>query len=205
MANKEISESGLTFNFQNVHDAVKFDDNLFYREYFNMLPGSKGVDIIAESSDWIQLIEVKNCSGHEEENMWRTHINNTKIASAPHNLNVEHRESLDIEVAKKVAMTLTCVYGAWNKQEFTDKTKELEFVWKGLSSQKLLTHKKKMYVILILEGKFQASAVRGKKMIMKSLQESIEKKLKWLDCRVSVVDSETYNHNLFKMTKQHLT
>lgn len=199
MASKHISESGLTFSFEDVNDAVKFDDTLFYREYFNNLPGSKGVDIIVDSADCIQLIEIKNCIGHETENRWRTHVNNSKINLAPRDLNVEHRESLDIEVAKKVAMTLTCVYGAWNKQEYTDKAKDLEFVWTGLSSNRLLTHKKSIYVILVLEGKFEESDVRKKKMLMKCLQDSIEKKLKWLDCRVSVVDSQTYNSKLFKM------
>ena len=69
---KSISESGLTFSFTNINEAVKFDDLDFYRNQYNALPGSKGVDIIADSDDWIQLIEIKNCKGHEAENMWRT-------------------------------------------------------------------------------------------------------------------------------------
>lgn len=36
-------------------------------------------------------------------------------------------------------------------------------------------------------------------MIMKSIRDSIAKKLDWLNCIVSVVDSDTYNRNLFKI------
>lgn len=36
-------------------------------------------------------------------------------------------------------------------------------------------------------------------MIMRELQESIKTKLSWLNCRVSVVDSDTYKKELFKV------
>ena len=32
---------------------------------------------------------------------------------------------------------------------------------------------------------------------MKRIQESISQKLSWLNCKVSVVDSDTYNPKLF--------
>lgn len=57
---------------------------------------------------------------------------------------------------------------------------------------------KKKYVILFLEGKFE-SCTRSKKMIMKALQDSIKKKLQWINCRVSVVDSSTYDSRIFRI------
>lgn len=39
----------------------------------------------------------------------------------------------------------------------------------------------------------------SKKKIMKDLQDSMNKKLKWLNCRASVVDSHTYNQKVFRV------
>ena len=38
---------------------------MFYREYFNKFPGSKGVDFISADKDKIAFIEAKNCTGDE--------------------------------------------------------------------------------------------------------------------------------------------
>lgn len=56
-------------------------------------------------------------------------------------------------------------------------------------------------VILFLEGDFDnpRSVTRSKKMIMERLQDSIRTKLSWLNCRVSVVDSATYNKRCFEL------
>lgn len=55
----EINESNLTFSFADGTTVIKFDNTDFYRKVFNKLPGSKGVDIIADSNDMLQLIEIK--------------------------------------------------------------------------------------------------------------------------------------------------
>ena len=96
-----IEESNLHFAFDEDVQAIKFDDTEFYRKYYNKMPNAKGVDILASSKDVMQLIEIKNCTGYETENMWRTSVNNSNIKAAPHNLDVNDRDSLDIEVAKK--------------------------------------------------------------------------------------------------------
>lgn len=36
-------------------------------------------------------------------------------------------------------------------------------------------------------------------MIMSDLQKSMDKKMKWLNCKVSVVDSDTYNRKIFEL------
>lgn len=197
-----IEESNLIFEFDDETKAVKFDDTNYYRHIFNKMPAAKGVDILANSKDVIQLIEVKNCTGHETENMWRTSVNNSNIKAAPRDLDVEDRDSLDIEMAKKVMATITCLFGAWTKSERTEKATELIEFWKGITEQKIINEKKKLLVILFLEGDFAANAPksRSKKVIMKRLQESINTKLSWLNCKVMVVDSDTYKERFFKVS-----
>lgn len=65
MGIKIIEESGLKFGFPEKSAVIKFDDTVFYREYFNKFPGSKGVDFISADKDKIAFIEAKNCTGDE--------------------------------------------------------------------------------------------------------------------------------------------
>ena len=190
-----IEESGLAFSFPDGTRAVKFDGTAFYAEKYRSLPGCKGIDILADSPAAVQLIEIKNCTGDERNNLWRIAPNNKR--------NTIHtdRDSLDIELARKVASTLSCLYGAWTKSETTEKSTEYEPFFSALTAKDLLTNEKKLLVILVMEGDF-GSATRSKKTIMRELQNSMNGKLcKWLHCRVSVVDSHTYNETYFHMER----
>ena len=71
-------ESGLKFGFPDENIAIKFDDTKYYRDLFNALPGSKGVDFISAGKDAISFIEVKNCLGDEGNCRWRIFPNNQK-------------------------------------------------------------------------------------------------------------------------------
>lgn len=51
-------ESGLKFGFPDGSIAIKFDDTKYYRDLFNALPGSKGIDFISVGKDAISFIEV---------------------------------------------------------------------------------------------------------------------------------------------------
>lgn len=75
---------------------------------------------------------------------------------------------------------------------------ELKEYVQFLSNDTFSNDSKKKYVILFLEGDF-GGRTRTKKMIMKTLQDSMNKKLKWINCRVSVVDSDTYDSRLFQI------
>lgn len=193
-----INESGLIFTFQE-GDEVKFDDTKFYRNYFSMCPNAKGIDVINDSPQRILLLEIKNCTGHEADNNWRMACNNSKVSTAPTTVDTENRESLDIEVAKKVTMTIACLIGAYTKKEGCVSASFLAPFSSILLDQKICTNRKEFLVILFLEGRFGCQT-RTKKMIMKSLEDSIRKKLKWLNCLVSVVDSSSYNHNVFEIS-----
>ena len=104
-------ESGLKFGFPEGTSVVKFDDTKYYRHFFNALPESKGVDIISVGEDAIAFIEVKNCLGEEGNNRWRIAPDNQKRDTAARTVEVEGRDSLDIEVSQKVAMTLAALDG----------------------------------------------------------------------------------------------
>ena len=191
----EINESGLKFCFAQ-ETALKFDDTEFYRKQFNSLPGSKGVDILYDSTECFVMLEIKNCSGQETDNRWRIAPNNKKIHLAPEN--AKDRESLDIEVAQKVAMTIACLTGATTFGDLRQAAHTLIPFSDALHKGNFATYSKKLLVILFLEGQF-GGQTRTKKMIMTDIQHSLKAKLSWLNCAVSVVDSSTYSRDIFKL------
>lgn len=198
MGNNIKEESGLKFQFPENDTVIKFDDTRFYRDYFNKLPEAKGVDFISVNKDKIAFIEVKNCTGDEGNCRWRIAPNNQKRDVTHTSVNVEGRDSLDIEVAQKTAMTVAALVGAKSFGDTKECIAELKEYIQFLSSDIFSDDSKRKYVILFLEGDF-GSRTRTKKMIMKALQDSINKKLQWINCRVSVVDSDTYDSRLFQV------
>lgn len=196
----EIKESGLVFSFDSSTKAIKFDDARFYREDFNKLTGGKGVDILTSSPEQnlVQLIEIKNCKGNESENKWRLGVNNSTRSNMPNGVDEYDRDSLDIEVSQKVAMTISCLYGAWTLKNTVDRAEDFAEFWKDLYSANIPKMKRKISVCLFLEGDF-GSKTRTKKMIMQKVQDSLNQKLKWLNCKAVVVDSNTYNHRCFRV------
>ena len=111
---------------------------------------------------------------------------------------MEGRDSLDIEIAQKTAMTLAALVGAKSFRNTKECLNELREYIQFLSEDSFTNDSKKKYVILFLEGDF-GTRTRTKKMIMKELQDSMNKKLRWIDCRVSVVDSDTYDPRIFRI------
>ena len=105
---------------------IKFDDTKFYREYFNKLPEAKGVDFISVGKNKIAFIEVKNCIGDEGNCRWRIAPNNQKRNSTHTSVNIGERDSLDIEVSQKIAMTVAALMGAKSFGNTKDCLKELE-------------------------------------------------------------------------------
>ena len=172
---------------------------LFYKDCFCQLPYSKGVDIVAFSNKYVLLLEIKNCLGHEGENEWRISPNNKALLRAPF-ADTSNRDSLDIEISLKAAMTIACLFGAFLKHRDTPKAEALVKFHASLLSESIVKHEKEFFVILFLEGDF-ACHTRSKKTIMKSLQDSIKKKLSWLGCSVSVIDSNDNNQKFFTLPK----
>ena len=127
MENNIKEESRLKFQFAENDTVIKFDDTKFYRDYFNKLPEAKGVDFISVAKDKIAFIEVKNCTGDEGNNRWRIAPDNRKRNTTHTSVNVEGRDSLDIEIAQKTAMTVAALVGAksfGNTKECLNELKE---------------------------------------------------------------------------------
>ena len=192
-----INESNLLFSFPKGDYLVKFDETSFYKESFDSFVGSKGVDFIflKRKDKRLYLVEVKNCNGHENENRWRICPNDKKVESAALKPDSDGKHSLDIEIAQKIAMTMACLAGA-DTFKLDKKAKDyLEF------QQYLHKEEKPMIcVVLILEGKF-SSYSRSKKMIMSDLKRSIERKLRWLNCKVMVEDMDTHNDRDYSISE----
>lgn len=191
-------ESGLKFGFPDENIAIKFDDTKYYRDLFNALPGSKGVDFISAGKDAISFIEVKNCLGDEGNCRWRIFPNNQKRDTTSTKVDVQGRESLDIEVPQKVAMTLAALAGARSFGDKKSSLDELKEIITTVFSEDSADDTKTKYIILFLEGNF-GGHTRTKKMIMENLQRSMNTKMRWLNCKVSVVDSSTYNKDIFQI------
>ena len=191
-------ESGLMFGFPEGSKVIKFDDTEFYRKSFNILPDSKGVDFIALEKNRITFIEVKNCTGDEGNCRWRISPNNQKKETSHTSLDIEGRDSLDIELPQKVAMTLAALMGAKSFEGKKESVTELAPVQEFIFSKNFSDDKMKKCVILFLEGDF-GTHTRSKKMIMSELQRSMRSKLRWFNCKVSVVDSSTYDDRIFQL------
>lgn len=192
----EIEESGLKFGFDQNTSVVKYDDSSFFRNYMAQLPEAKGVDIVSIQNGRLVFTEIKNCKGHEADNNWRIHPNNRKRMTSHTSVNTAGRESLDIEIAKKAAMTIDGLIGALTKASGCAAAEELAEYGKVLVADSIRSGKSQLLVVLFLEGDFGCES-RRKTTIMNELQKSIKKKLSWLNCLVSVVDSDTYNQELF--------
>lgn len=91
-----------------------------------------------------------------------------------------------------------------------EQTQDVNYEMKNLASE--LTHNAIMQEFDAIYDREQSiiygewydfgNKIRTKKMIMKDLQDSMKKKLDWLNCRVSVVDSDTYNTKIFQNVTQ---
>lgn len=194
----KIKESNITFEFPDENRTIKFDEDTFYTKHFNKMPYSKGVDFISSAKDVLLFLEVKNCTGDENNNLWRIQPNNEKLNVSKTTTDVVGRDSLDIEMAQKVAMTIAAIVGAVSFDDRRGTAENLLKYKQEILTDKYAKDKKKWMIVLFLEGDFE-SQTRTKKMIMQSLQGSIKAKLSWLNCQVSVVDSSTYNERYFKI------
>jgi len=191
-----IDESGIVFDFSNDLTVDKFDDTGYYQLYFKKLTGGKGVDFILKSDDTFMLIEVKNCAGHENDNRWRTFPDNSKRDTTATIVDTNDRDSLDIEIPKKIAMTLACLCGAHSKPHFQKHSDILKEYFNFIRKNNIPSEKNKIKVVLFLEGNFTTKTM-SQKSIMTSLNRKIKEKLSWLNCNVIVENIETCHNKYY--------
>ena len=186
-----LQEGSLEFTFADDLTPAKFDETRFYKKFKEALPGGKGVDFIAYNKENLILIEVKNCKGYERENEWRTLVNQKR----------GDEETFDVEIAKKVASTLSCLVGANtypDKQGDDEPADELKPYFEMLT--KIRKGKVKLKVYFFLEGDFETKS-RSKDMIWQRIEDNIRKYLRWLKFTVRIVDSEKTPNQFFTVRK----
>jgi len=187
----EICESKLLFSFREDVMAVKFDDEPFYKDLYNVAEGTKGIDIIADGQRALFLIEIKNCEGTaENQDAWRRRYSGTR------NMN-----TLAEEIALKVAHTCGCLTGVTTYGEQKENAKKLLHFAQALHDTKFAIYEKKLLVCLYLEGDFSCKT-RSNEMIYKDLKTKLEKRLKWLNCRVDVVSTKTHRAKEFSVEQK---
>lgn len=189
-------ESGIVFDFVDDFSVEKFDETPFYRNSFNKFPYSKGVDFVSKNSNAFVLIEVKNCKDNESDNRWRISPNNSKLSTTATAVDTEGRNSLDIELAQKIAMTIACLCGANSKPNYQN-SDQLKPYFVMIGNNNVSLGIKKIKVILFLEGDFSTKS-RPQKKIMKDLQDSIKSKLSWLNCHVLVENIDTHIKDIYR-------
>ncbi len=193
-----FEESRIRFRFPDTCKTIKFDDSVYYKKLFNMFPGAKGVDFVSVTSKFAAFIEIKNCLGDEGNCRWRIFPDDKKMETSHTEVDLKGKHSLDIEITEKTAMTLAALAGAVSHKDTNQSSEEIGEMAEKIFLNYLADPKKIKYVILFLEGDF-GSHTRSKKMIMSDLQKSIRKKMRWLNCKVSVVDSDTYDPRIFQI------
>lgn len=194
---KIITEGQLDIAFTDEYSAVKFDDSSFYRNKFEKFSGAKGVDIIAVRQKQLLFMEIKDCEGNESNNRWRVAPNNKKRDTTATMVDTENRDSVDIEVARKVTMSLAGLVGAMRQKD----TDYIRGEWSGIPEQLDLGKVSKIQVILFLTGDFSTKS-RSEKMVLTELQRSIESKLGWLKCSVLVENMSTQKKKYYEARRR---
>lgn len=184
-----ISEKRLEFCFPDHYTVLKFDDRPFYKKCYNHVQGGKGVDIVACDKDNYHIIEVKDCSQSASgEDKWRRAYHGS-----------ENMNTLATEIALKVAHTCACLCGAATHGKRNKDALEYLDAALGLQDQRIAETKKKLYVLLYLEGDFSCQT-RSNKMILGQIREKIKPQLKWLNCTVDVVSTALHHSRDFTVS-----
>lgn len=186
-----IEESGIILDFDDLFAVDKFDDTKYYLNYFKKLTGGKGVDFILISHDTLMLMEVKNCTGYEHDNRWRIFPDNSKRDTIANDNN--DRDSLDIEIPKKVAMTFACLFGAHSQPQYQKSSDVLKKYFDFTKTNNISSGTNKIKVVLFLEGNF-ASKTIPQKEILRRLSRKIKEKLAWLNCSVIVENIQSHRN-----------
>lgn len=183
-----LEESKIRFDFK--RDFIKFDGEIFYKTYCSEW---KGVDFLVVDEKKLVFVEVKNFRGDERDNVWKLFPDNAKKQKARKAQGFsDSKNSLDIEVAAKVRDSWTAFCGARTFNEECDKQISQEFRALLQSSNKALeptsTVNSRIVVVLFLEGAVPKNGSQEFKKIAQLIRDSLDAKLKWLNCLVYVVD-----------------
>jgi hypothetical protein len=179
----QIKEGSLLFDFNDDVTAIKFDEQPFYRNKFNVLKGARGVDILAYNRECFMILEVKDFRGYEIEN--RKRVTATSSVSKGKGCT---EEPLDLELALKVRETLACMLAA----ALDDNEEDISPFFKPIIDKARGRSNISLKVLLFVEGDIPRFPLYSRNMI-----DSIKKKMRWLNARVFVENIDTHKAQHF--------
>ena len=72
--------------------------------------------------------------GDEKNNIWRIVANNKSYLIM---IRIDIKESYDVEISKKVAMTIACIYGAFTMRNSKETAVELKKYWSIINTESI--------------------------------------------------------------------
>lgn len=172
-----ITEQKLSFIFPDTWQAIKYDDESFYRNKVNQCQDTKAVDILALSECELFLIEVKDFRNYRIENKQR-------IKTA----------ALAIEVAQKVRDTLIGLHGAYRCQE-SRLTPFYNYVFTASKPMTEARYQRKFTAILFIEEDI-IPAKYNSLQHFEELRKKMQMQLKFLQVRCHVFNKKTLPEKL---------
>lgn len=186
-----ITEGDIDFIFDDSVKLCKFDAQPFYQDDFNKyIDGGKGVDIIFETDSIVCFMEIKDFRKDYVNNKWRTIPNNRSKQSQIAHVAKMSKDSLDIEIPKKVMATIDCLYGAWTKKEQSSRAADLIEQADFVMDSDIQNHRKRLVVLLFVEGVRDTQA-RKAMITLHEIEIYMKRRLKWMNCSVEVIDSNS--------------
>lgn len=159
----EIIEKQITLRFQDHTGACKYDETPFYKKNVQNLQETKAVDVVANSSNTIYLIELKDMRGYRIDNKKR--IENGELA---------------LEAAQKFRDTIAGLWGAMRHQN------ELGNLTKNIF---LREDYRIMGILLLEEDKIKTEKL---KRVRAALKTKLENYCKFMKIRVNIVTREEF-------------
>jgi len=158
----EIQEGNLTFNFE--FNAIKFDDSQYYREHFSKIKnGIAAVDILAVNDDIGYLIEIKDYTHPDTENLTMTNLVDT--------------------IVSKVISTLAAMLPMKNNANNNDE-KQIAALFSQLNNIKIFFH---------IELPPPRNSLKQSCYDLKEIENLLKKKLKPIDAHPKVISKSSKN------------
>jgi len=167
----EIQEGNLTFNFE--FNAIKFDDSQYYREHFSKIKnGIAAVDILAVNDDIGYLIEIKDYTHPDTENLTMTNLVDT--------------------IVSKVISTLAAMLPMKNNANNNDE-KQIAALFSQSNNIKIFFH---------IELPPPRNSLKQSCYDLKEIENLLKKKLKPIDAHPKVVSKGSLNGFPWTVTRQ---
>jgi dsDNA-specific endonuclease/ATPase MutS2 len=170
-----IEEKNLRFSFE--FDAIKFDDTLYYRDYFNKIKnGTKAIDILAVNSNIGYLIEIKDYTHPATKN----------------------KKLIDLieEILTKIISTLAAILPMKNNLNTSIEEKHIATLFSKTNEIKIFLH---------IEFPLAESKLEQASWSCQKIQMRLKKRLQSIDADPQVVTKKYPDHFPWKVTEIELS